>query len=365
MNSEHKRIALFGPSIVGGGVERVMANLCRGLSEEGFAVDLVVLTVKGPYRDQVPSGVRLVSLMAGRAIGAFLPLVRYLRKERPSVLISHMNYTNVIAICAATSACTGVKVGIVEHGPLSKYITGSFGFRASLIPLLARWTYPRADRILAVSQGVADELHTILGVKAVVVHNPAVLPDLAERAAEPIDHPWFAPGMPPVVISAGRLSAQKDYPTLLRAFRFLIQQREARLVVLGEGEDRADLLRMTHELGIERCVSFPGFVSNPPAYFARSAVFVLSSLWEGQPMVLLEAMGCGTPVVATDCDYGPSEILEGGKLGKLVRVGDWEGLAQAMDDILHAPPDTGMLKRAAAKYTLSRVTHNYMEALEI
>ena len=148
--------------------------------------------------------------------------------------------------------------------------------------------------------------------------------------AEPFDHPWFAPGAPPVILGAGRLTEQKDFPTLIRAFALVRKKHPARLMILGEGEERSKLETLVQELGLEKEVSLPGFVDNPYKYMKRAAVFVLSSRWEGFPNVLVEAMALGTPVVSTDCPNGPAEILENGKWGELVPVGETQSLASAV-----------------------------------
>ncbi|NLO89188.1 MAG: glycosyltransferase, partial [Clostridia bacterium] len=187
--------------------------------------------------------------------------------------------------------------------------------------------------VVAVSQGVADDLVKTTGLMRElikVIYNPIVTPELLEKAKESIGHPWFKPGQPPVILSAGRLTAAKDFPTLIHAFARVRAERLARLMILGEGEERPNLESLVRELGLESDVSMPEFVENPYAYMARAAVFVLSSAWEGFGNVLVEAMAVGTPVVSTDCPSGPAEILEGGKWGKLVPVGDVEKLAKAL-----------------------------------
>jgi glycosyltransferase involved in cell wall biosynthesis len=194
-----------------------------------------------------------------------------------------------------------------------------------------RWAYRQADAIIAVSEGVADDLANILNLPREgidVVYNPVVTPGLEALAAAPIDHPWLAKGSPPVILAAGRLTAPKDYPTLLHAFAKVRTKHDYRLVILGEGELRPLLETMVDTLGIGDSVLLPGFAENPFAWMRRASLFVLSSAWEGLPNVLIQAMACGTPVVSTDCPSGPREILEGGKWGALVPVGDRDALAE-------------------------------------
>jgi glycosyltransferase involved in cell wall biosynthesis len=193
--------------------------------------------------------------------------------------------------------------------------------------------YVWADGIVAVSEGVAEHLSHTSGLprdRITVIYNPVVSPQLTDKARQALEDPWFARNQPPVILSVGRLTMAKDYPTLLRAFVLLRKRREARLLILGSGETRAELEQLVRSLGIEQHVRMAGFVANPYAYMARAAVFVLSSAWEGLPGALIEAMACGCPVVSTDCRSGPAEILDHGRFGRLVPVGDAAKMAGAI-----------------------------------
>jgi glycosyltransferase involved in cell wall biosynthesis len=236
-----------------------------------------------------------------------------------------------------------------------------------IAPYLARKFYPWADAIVTVSQGSADDLVNLgLSSKRIqVIYNPVVTPELFEKAKEPIDHPWFKPGSPPVILGVGRLEKQKDFPTLIRAFAQMHKQRPARLMILGEGKDRPDLEALVQELGLEEDVALPGFVANPFAYMASSAVFVLSSLYEGLPTVLIEAIAVGTRVVSTDCPSGPTEILENGRYGKLVAVGDIKSMAEAIVSTLEEPPDSESLQLKAAEFSLEKAVAKYRQVLAV
>ena len=233
--------------------------------------------------------------------------------------------------------------------------------------------YAAADAVVAVSDGVADDLAALAQLprgRVRTIHNPVVGPDLARLAAETVEHPWFRAGGPPVVLSVGRLTVQKDHPTLLRAFARLRATRPARLVLLGgaarperTAEWLAGLRGLAASLGVAGDVDLPGFVANPYPYMARSALFVLSSAWEGFANVLVEAMACGCPVVSTDCPSGPAEILDRGRYGPLVPVGDAEGLAGAMARVLDGQPDPAGPGRRAGKFTVGRAADAYLEVL--
>jgi glycosyltransferase involved in cell wall biosynthesis len=202
--------------------------------------------------------------------------------------------------------------------------------------------------------------------KIKVIYNPVITPELFARAEEPLDHPWFRPGEPPVVLGVGRLTQAKDFPTLIRAFALVRKERPARLMILGEGEERPKLEALVRELRLEEDVALPGFVDNPYKYMKRAAVFVLSSRWEGFGIVLVEAMALGTPVVATDCPSGPAEILENGKWGRLVPPGDPEALAKAILDTLE-----GGVSRVKAttnvqkRFSMIAIVEQYLKVLGV
>jgi glycosyltransferase involved in cell wall biosynthesis len=230
----------------------------------------------------------------------------------------------------------------------------------------ARIFYPRADAIIANCNGVADDVARLTGLSRehiTTIYDPVVTPDLQEKMRAALDHPWFAPGSPPVLLAVGRLTAQKDFPTLLRAFARVRRVRPARLVILGEGRERTRLEALVRELGVAADVALPGFVINPLPYMKRAAALVLSSVYEGLPCVLIEAMACGCPVVSTDCPSGPAEILERGRYGALVPVGDVEAMAKAIHAALDGSHDAERLKTRAAEFSLERAAERYLTVL--
>jgi glycosyltransferase involved in cell wall biosynthesis len=337
MSDSSIRMAIFAPDLVVGGAERSMLNLAAGLTARGHTVDLVLARAQGPFLVDVPRTVRLVDLRARRVLTSLAPLVHYLRRERPAALLSVL-HANMIAVWARRLSGVPVRLVVSERNTLSSEAQGfRQDFRARLMPHLVRRFYPWADCVVAVSQGVADDLVQIAKIPREhirVIYNPIVTPRLREKAQAPLDHPWFAPGEPPVVLGVGRLSVQKDFITLIRAFEIVRRVRPTRLLILGEGEERPALERLVEQLDLVQDVSLPGFVANPCPYMSRAGVFVLSSRWEGLPGVLIEALYCGAPLVATDCPSGPREILADGRYGQLVPVGDAPALGEAIEAVL-------------------------------
>ncbi len=363
---KRKRAALFFPSLRVGGVQRSMLNLSRGLLERGIGVDFVLVRAEGHFMSQVPAEAEVVDLGGRRALASLPGLVRYLRRARPDALLSAQTHVNLIGLWAWRLAGRPCRLVISEHSTISAVAQNAPRGRERWRIPGARLFYPWADHVVAVSHGVAQDLCQVAGLRREmvrVIYNPIVSEDLAIKAAQPVDHPWFSPGGPPVVLGVGRLTSAKDFSTLLHAFALLRRRRACRLVILGEGEGRTELEALRRRLGLEGEVALPGFVENPYAYMARAQLFVLSSRWEGLPSVLVEALACGVPVVATDCPSGPGEILAQGRYGLLVPVGDARSLADAMEKRLASPPPRQRLLERAAAFSVTKATEQYLDVL--
>lgn len=366
--SEAPRIAIFVSFSGQGGVERMIINLVGGLAARGVHVDLVLAKAQGEHLKQIPPSARVIRLDARHTSTSLWGLIRYLRRERPQAVLAAKDRAIKTAILARWLSGTHPRLVGRLGTTVSAALEGKGRLRRALWFGSMRLFYRWVDAVIAVSEGVAEDVAAISHLpreRIVVVRNPVITPELARLAAEPVEDPWFAPGEPPVILGVGRLTLQKDFPTLVRAFAGLRRQRAARLVILGSGGERAreELRRLARGLGVEADLKLPGFHPNPYAHMARAGLFVLSSAWEGSPNVLTEAMAVGTPVVATDCPSGPREILEGGRYGPLVPVGDADALAEAMARVLDAPPPAETLRAAVAEYHAERSAARYLEIL--
>jgi len=378
-----------------------MLHLVQSFHERGRIVDLLVFRHEGAYLSQVPSAAgvtvlepssglrgRLSALLADPA--GILALLRpvllpfkadtnirhigslagYLKDRQPDVLLSALTYTNLAALWAKRLAGVSTSVIVSERIALSTHI-GSDGRPRHwrwrfLLPVISR-VYRMADGIVAVSDSVATDLakNTHIGRKSIrTIYNPVVDAKLSELSGETLDHPWFTQGQPPVILGAGRLIPQKDFATLLKAFAVLRGKRDVRLVILGEGKLRPTLEALADELGIAADVTLPGFAENPYNYMANSAVFALTSLYEGLPGVLIQALACGCPVVSTDCPGGSAEILDGGRFGQLVPVGGVNELAGALEAALDNPPDKRALSLRAAEFSVKNAADRYLEYMD-
>lgn len=349
--NDKARIALFVPSLHGGGAERVMANLANGFVDRGYAVDLVLIKKEGPYLEQLSDNVRVVDLNVSRLRYCLPALMRYIKNEKPDAMISSMGGPNLFSILA--KKFTGSHFPLVVRVETTESLALHYSKRPSrsrFIFILNHTLYKSANCVVVVSKGARDDLindYRLKTGKSTVIYNPIVNDTLFSLMNEKLN-PALLPTDTaiPLVLAVGRLEEVKDYPTLIRAFKVLREKANVRLLILGEGDERESLERLILELGLQDDVRLGGFVNNPFAYMKKASLFALSSVYEGFGNVLVEAMACGTPVVSTDCPSGPSEILENGKWGKLVPVGDPTALAKAMEESLNSPEKPDVRKRA-------------------
>ena len=367
MSEINPRVAFFVGCFGGGGIERITAHLAHQLVALGVQVDLVLDKGGSPHLWRMPPETRIIDLQAPRLSMSLPGLVRYLRQECPAALLSADHYMNEIAILARSISRVSTRMIVTEHNQLSQTARNASRLKGRLAPLFAQWLYPHADGIVAVSQGVAKDLArtaTLPLNRIETIYNPVIHPEMLVLAREPIEHPWLAPGEPPVILGVGKLEAQKDFPMLIRAFATVRRSQPARLMILGWGPDRPALEALIKELGLEDAIELSGYMQNPYAYMARSAVFALSSAWEGLPTVLIEAMALGIPVVSTNCESGPSEILAGGQYGDLTPVGDSDALAASILRVL-----SGNVKSIdhswLEQFGLETATQRYLKILGI
>jgi glycosyltransferase involved in cell wall biosynthesis len=360
-------LAIFLATSGHSGVDRVFRNLVPELARRGLRLDLLAIRGHGPHYGELPAGVRRIALDAGHVNPALPALVRYLRRERPQVLLTDKDRVNRVALIARWLARVPTRVGVRLGTTPSVNLANRGAVERGVQIASMRALYRLADAVLVPSRGAAADLAALARLPPAlvrVVPSPIVGPALHALAAEPAGHPWFADAGERPLVGVGELSERKDFATLVRAFARLHADRPgARLVILGEGRRRAELEQLARALGIADAVSLPGFVTNPYAYLARAAGFALSSRWEGMPVALLEALSLGVPSVACDCPSGPREVLADGRYGPLVPVGDDAALATALGELLDRPLPKAMLQEAARPYTVEASASAYLAAL--
>jgi glycosyltransferase involved in cell wall biosynthesis len=361
-----RRLAILAATSGHSGVDRNLGNLIPAFAARGVAVDVLRIRNHGPYLEHPPAGVRLVELGTAHVNTSLPALMRYLRREQPDALLADKDKVNRLALWARR--LTGVHTRVAVR--LGINVSQNLETRGAL----QRWTqrtsirrfYRWADAIVVPSEGVAADLAQLGRLpreRITVLPNPVVTPELLARAAQPAGHPWLDETSLPVVLGVGELSERKDFETLLRAFALVRRERPCRLVIVGRGRERERLLALAANLGVADDVALPGFVRNPFAYMHRAAVFVLSSRFEGFGNVLVEALAAGAPVVSTDCPSGPSEILGGGRYGKLVPIGGVAAMARAIAATLDHPPSPALRREAIERYLVEVSAGRYLETL--
>jgi glycosyltransferase involved in cell wall biosynthesis len=367
MSTRKLHIAFFMASLGGGGIGKMRIHLSRELHQLGVKVDLVLGKTGGPYFDRIDASMGCIRTGSSHKLLSPMVLGYYLMRRKPDILVTERIRVNVVAHRARrlVRAKTLLLAGV--HTTMSLEIENLHPHkRASHLSLMRRY-YPQNDGFIGISEGVAEDLVSLIDIprdKVHIAYNPVITPELYRLAKEKPDHPWLGGDAVPVVLASGRLEPQKDFDTLLRAFAILRRSRAARLIILGRGSRQQQLKDLIAELGLSADVALPGFVANPYSYMANANLFVLSSAWEGFGNVLAEALALGLPAVATDCPSGPREILQHGKVGSLVAVGDVDGLAAAMARTLEGPPAPSMLTSAAAPFTAESSARQYIRIFE-
>jgi glycosyltransferase involved in cell wall biosynthesis len=360
-------IGVFLPDLNFGGVERVMFLLAGELTARGVKVDLVVATGGGPAQAQLPEQVRLVDLEAQRTFTAVPGLTRYLRRERPAALVAAKDHANVAAVLAAELARLRTPVLATVHSRPSAALARPERWTGRIVGAALPAVYGRAAAVVAVSDGVADDLRSIDRRgrwRITTIANPVVSEQLLLAGAQPPAHPWYKqPREVPIVVWCGRLSKEKDPVTAVRAFAALLAQRPARLVIVGDGALRAQVERTIRESRISNDVLLTGYVGAPAPYIAHADVLLLSSRREGLPTVLVEALALSTPVVSTDCESGPRQILADGAFGTLVAIADPNAMAAALATTLDSEP-LAIPSAALQPFTIEAATNHYLDLLE-
>lgn len=346
-----------------GGVGRVISLIARGMNESGISVAIWTLS-GGAYESEAKQWSQITYLSTKQARGAMFPLIKLLRRHKPGVVLSVSFHLNCIAIIAKMIAGVKTHLYISEHTSLDTGFATLSIVKRFLIKNCVRALYKRADGCIAVSHGVAQHMakYANISLESIrVIYNPVITPEMMKISEEPVEHPFFEMNES-VLLAVGRLSTEKDYPTLLEAFKLVNATIPSRLIIIGEGPQRNQIEKYINTSEISDRVSLLGMVSNPYSYFRHSDLYVLSSIREGLPTTLIEALALGTPAVSTDAHSGPREILNDGDYGTLVPIKDGKILAEAIIKTLKSPR-TKIPDYAIDPFRLKQAIHDYLHVL--
>lgn len=357
------KIALFLPSLMGGGAEKVFVTLANSLVNHDYSVDFVLSSAIGDHLSALDSRVSIFDLKQRRTLISFWGLAKYLHDQKPNILLSGLSNANTAALLATCLAHSSCKVIITQHANWSQVLLNNPPRMEFVLFFLSKYLYPQATKIIAVSRDIGIELAQMRNIKPLqieTIYNPVVTHQMIDLSKQKPNHRWFLEKKEPILIGVGRLVEQKDFETLIRAFHKVQQKIACKLLILGEGSERLKLESLVKQLGLSERVEMPGFAQNPYAFISNADLFVLSSLFEGLPTVLIEAMACGTPVVATNCISGPNEILDNGKYGTLVPIRDVDMLANAIIDSLLHPRSKETPRERAQLFSVENATEAYI-----
>ena len=344
------RIVILLPDFSGGGAERLHILLANHWHAQGIIVDFVLMRRRGDLIGLLSDGIGIVDLGVEHIREVILPLARYLRKARPDIIIAAMWPLTSAAVVSWWLAGKLGRLYLSDHTQLSISCRPELNMSPWLLAAVMRLTYPAASGLIAVSEGVKQDMCRLGGFadsQVRVIYNPAATDVSPQPEPKSVRQKLWGGGFDHHILSVGTLKVQKDHVTLIRAFALLPASLNAKLTILGEGTLRAELEALVQQLGLQDKVAMPGFVVDTYPWYRAADLFVLSSRWEGFGNVIVEALECGVPVVSTDCQSGPAEILENGRIGRLVSIQDPAALAASITESLKTPVDRELLMRRA------------------
>lgn len=357
------RILILLPHLHGGGAERLHILLANHWHAQGIKVEFALMQKRGDLFGLLSDGIGIVDLGADRIRKVILPLARYLRKARPDIVLAAMWPLTSAAVLSWRLAGKRGRLYLSDHIQLSISCVQELQISPRYLRAVMRHTYPAASGLIAVSEGVKQDMCRLGGFadsQVRVIYNPAATGVSPQPEPKSVRQKLWGASFDYHILAAGRLKAQKDHSTLIRAFAKLPIALNAKLTILGEGGLQTELERLVRQLGLQDRVAMPGFVVDIYPWYCSADLFVLSSKWEGFGNVIVEALECGIPVVSTDCQSGPAEILENGHYGRLVPVRDVDALADAMIASLNEAPDRESLMNRARDFSVERISDEYL-----
>lgn len=366
MNNQPEKITFFLASLEGGGIQKATMRLIQEFIKKNIQVELVAVNAKGRIRNEIPEGCSVIDLKCSKTRYAFFRLIRYLFSEKPLIAISSQTHLNVLIIVARLLTGYPKHLIVREHITFNTEIATDKKIQERVRPWMIRSFYPFASRFVTVSADSARSIHKYAEYKKEirVIQNGLNINSIHSMSNRPSMHPWLSDHKNiKTIVGMGRLSPQKNFFDLLRAFSLLENKQDYRLVILGEGLELEKLKKASADLYIQDCVDFPGFVENPYPILARADVFVLSSKWEGFANVIIEALACGVPIVATNCPGGPSDILTDKPFARIVPISDPSAMSNAIEEMLTIQKNKEEIIEHARTYDIQEIAQQYIDLI--
>lgn len=358
MRNNDIHVAFVIGSMRAGGAERATLNLINGLSQRGLSIDLVLLSSKGEFVNEISKSIHIVSLNKSRTIYSVKAFQIYLKENNPDIIVAIQNHIQLLVLLSIKLSHWKGKIILNEQSTFSRNVTG---IKGGVQKLLSKYLFQSAHVITSVSKGVKDDFiksFPSLHIKNSVIPNAIITDQFDEYKNHPVKHHFFEAGGK-VVIAAGRLVKSKNFAVLLKAFAMAKKEKDIKLIILGDGPELFSLQQLAIELNISDDVSFQSYVQYPSQYFSKASVFVLSSDYEGLPSVIIEALACGCKIVSTNCENGPAEILMNGTFGWLVPVGDVNALSSSILVALKTEIDSNQLIERSKDFHQKKVVEQY------
>jgi glycosyltransferase involved in cell wall biosynthesis len=350
-----------------GGVEKMMVNLINQIATDpAINIDLLLIRNSSDFLKLLSPKVKQIKLGCKHSATSIFPIKKYLQNNHPDGILVAKERAGKAVLIARYLAGNSSTVALRLGTNLATAMQGKSWLSRFIRFKSIRFFYPYFNAIIAVSHGVAEDAHQISGValdKIHVIRNPVITDKLLNLSKVSPTHPWLLDKKYPVILGIGRLTQQKGFDTLIRAFALINSKIPSRLIILGDGNLRQELTELASELDVSDRIDFPGFTDNPYSFLNSADLFILSSRWEGSPNALTEAMALGTQVVSTNCPSGPSEALQNGNIAPLVAVDDAEAIAEAAIEVLQNPIDPERIKNAVSDYRPATAARAYLSLL--
>lgn len=363
----NKKVSFFLPTLNFGGIEANTIRLANAFSKKGYDVDLLVARAEGDYIDRIPEYIKVVNFHKNKVYTTIPQLIKYIRRVKPEAIIAGGEAPNIVLILSkllSFQSQTKTIVSIRTH--LSTELKHTKNLNKRILAILGKLLYRCADEIVAVSRGVAEDVSVLFAIKLEkisVVYNP-IVDDKLKNISNEIYKGKIEVNTIPVILGVGRLAHVKNFSLLIEAFSNVVEQTEAKLIIVGEGPERGKLEKKVFDLGLNNRVELVGYKPNPYLLMESSDVFVLSSLWEGFGNVLVEAMACGMKVVSTNCNGGPTEILDGGRFGELVENDNADALTKGILNALNNRYDVKKNIVRSKDFTVEKAMESYIKLIK-